>query len=58
MFTNSLTQRLKSSRQAGWLLQPAASVIMVAMGLAMITGQMSTLSYWLLEQFPIFARIG
>ncbi|RTM10908.1 MAG: cytochrome c biogenesis protein CcdA [Hyphomicrobiales bacterium] len=58
MFTNSLTQRLKSFRKAGRLLQPAAGAVMVAMGLAMITGQMSTFSYWLLEQFPIFTRIG
>ena len=58
LFTDSLAQRLKSLRPAGRLLQPAAGAIMVAMGLAMITGQMSTFSYWLLEQFPIFTRIG
>ncbi|MFC3325035.1 cytochrome c biogenesis CcdA family protein [Mesorhizobium cantuariense] len=58
LFTDSLTQRLKAMRQAGRLLQPAAGAIMVIMGLAMITGQMSTFSFWLLEQFPIFTRIG
>lgn len=58
LFTDSLTQRLKSLRKAGRLLQPAAGAIMVAMGLAMITGQMSTFSYWLLEQFPTFTKIG
>ncbi|WP_192177408.1 cytochrome c biogenesis CcdA family protein [Mesorhizobium amorphae] len=58
LFTDSLTQRLKAMRQAGRLLQPAAGAIMVVMGLAMITGQMSTFSFWLLEQFPIFTRIG
>ncbi|MGT2467821.1 cytochrome c biogenesis CcdA family protein (plasmid) [Mesorhizobium atlanticum] len=58
MFTDSLTQRLKSLRKAGQMLQPAAGAIMVVMGLAMVTGQMSTFSYWLLEQFPIFTRIG
>ncbi|RWB96368.1 MAG: cytochrome c biogenesis protein CcdA [Mesorhizobium sp.] len=58
LFTDSLAKRLKSLRQAGRLLQPAAGAIMVAMGLAMITGQMSTFSYWLLERFPIFTRIG
>jgi len=36
----------------------AAGAIMVVMGLAMITGQISTFSFWLLEQFPIFTRIG
>jgi len=31
---------------------------MVAMGVAMVTGQLSALSYWLLETFPVFQRIG
>lgn len=57
-FTDSLARRLKAMRQAGRVLQPAAGAIMIAMGLAMITGQMSTFSFWLLEQFPIFTRIG
>ncbi|WP_136616215.1 MULTISPECIES: cytochrome c biogenesis CcdA family protein [Mesorhizobium] len=58
LFTDHLTRRLKAMRQAGRVLQPAAGAIMIAMGLAMITGQMSTFSFWLLEQFPIFTRIG
>lgn len=58
LFTDSLARRLKAMRQVGRLLQPAAGGIMVLMGLAMITGQMSTFSFWLLQQFPIFTRIG
>lgn len=58
LFTEGLARRLKAMRQAGRVLQPAAGAIMVLMGLAMITGQMSTFSFWLLEQFPIFTRIG
>ncbi len=58
LFTDSLTRRLKMMRKAGRLLQPAAGAIMVIMGLAMITGQMSIFSFWLLEQFPVFTRIG
>jgi cytochrome c-type biogenesis protein len=58
LFTDSLARRLKAMRQAGRVLQPAAGAVMVAMGLAMITGQMSTFSFWLLEQFPVFTRIG
>jgi cytochrome c-type biogenesis protein len=58
LFTDSLARRLKAMRQAGRLLQPAAGGIMVVMGLAMITGQMSIFSFWLLQQFPIFTRIG
>ena len=58
LFTEGLARRLTAMRQAGRVLQPAAGAIMVVMGLAMITGQMSTFSFWLLEQFPIFTRIG
>lgn len=58
LFTESLARRLKTMRQAGRVLQPAAGAVMVAMGLAMITGQMSTFSFWLLAQFPVFTRIG
>ncbi|MCZ8548190.1 cytochrome c biogenesis protein CcdA [Mesorhizobium qingshengii] len=58
LLTDSLTQRLSVMRRAGRLLQPAAGVVMVGMGIAMITGQMSTFSFWLLQQFPIFTRIG
>jgi cytochrome c-type biogenesis protein len=32
--------------------------VVTAMGLAMITGQLTTFSYWLLETFPGFATIG
>jgi cytochrome c-type biogenesis protein len=31
---------------------------MVLMGLAMITGQLSALSYWLLDVFPVLGKIG
>jgi cytochrome c-type biogenesis protein len=58
LFTDSLARRLKAMRQAGRVMQPAAGAIMVVMGFAMITGQMSTFSFWLFEQFPIFTRIG
>lgn len=31
---------------------------MIAMGIAMLTGRMTTFSFWLLEQFPILTKIG
>jgi cytochrome c-type biogenesis protein len=58
LFADGLARRLKAMRRTGWLMQFAAGAIMVGMGIAMITGQMSTFSFWLLEQFPIFTRIG
>jgi cytochrome c-type biogenesis protein len=58
LFTDGLTRRLKAMRRTGWMLQYVAGGIMVVMGVAMITGQMSTFSFWLLDQFPIFTQIG
>jgi cytochrome c-type biogenesis protein len=58
LFTDGLARRLKALRRAGWMLQLAAGGIMVVMGIAMITGQMSAFSFWLLENFPMFTRIG
>jgi cytochrome c-type biogenesis protein len=58
LFTESLAKRLKGMKRTGRLLQIAAGVIMVAMGVAMATGTMTTFSFWLLEQFPILTKIG
>ncbi len=58
LFTDGLAQRLKSMRRTGWALQIGAGGVMVLMGVAMITGHMSTFSFWLLDQFPILTSIG
>lgn len=58
LFTDGLTRRLKTMRRTGRMLQLVAGGIMVVMGTAMITGQMATFSFWLLEQFPILTQIG
>lgn len=58
LFTEGLAKRLKGMKRTGRLLQIAAGVIMIAMGVAMMTGTMTTFSFWLLEQFPILTKIG
>ena len=58
LFTNALLQRLKTMRRAGRMLQIAAGGIMVAMGVAMITGYMTAFAFWFLEMFPGLANIG
>jgi len=58
MFTDVLARRLKTVGRFGRLLQILAGGAMVLMGLAMITGQMSVMAYWLLDMFPALARIG
>ncbi|NGO55164.1 cytochrome c biogenesis CcdA family protein [Allomesorhizobium camelthorni] len=58
LFAESLAKRLKGMKRTGRLLQITAGVIMIVMGVAMMTGTMTTFSFWLLEQFPILTKIG
>jgi cytochrome c-type biogenesis protein len=57
-FTDRLTGRLRGVGRLGRRLHQGAGVVMVLMGLAMITGQLSALSYWLLDVFPVLGKIG
>ena len=45
-------------RRWGRVMHMAAGLIMILMGLLMITGQLTELSYWLLRTFPALGRIG
>jgi cytochrome c-type biogenesis protein len=58
LFADGLMRRLKAARGLGWALQIGAGGVMIVMGLAMMTGAMTTFSFWLLEAFPLFAKIG
>ena len=58
LFTRELAWRLKGLRHIGTALQIAAGLILIVMGIAMITGQLSSFGFWLLRTFPVFGRIG
>jgi cytochrome c-type biogenesis protein len=58
LFTNTFMNRLKVMRKIGRPLQIAAGVILIIMGVAMMTGQLSVFAYWLLKTFPGLATIG
>ncbi len=58
VFMRELVGRLKALRHAGRPLQVVAGAVMVAMGVAMVTGKLTEFSYWLLERFPILGKIG
>jgi len=58
VFASAATGTLKAMRRLGWGLQFAAGAVMVLMGVAMVTGRLTTFSYWLLETFPALGRIG
>ncbi len=57
-FTNGFMRRLRTMRRLGPVLQIAAGIVLVIMGIAMMTGQLSAFSYWLLRTFPILGTIG
>lgn len=57
-FTDRLTRRLRTIGRIGRWLNKIAGLTMVAMGVAMITGQLSVFSYWLLDAFPLLGQIG
>ena len=58
VFMRELVGRLKVLRRAGRPLQILAGVVLVLVGVAMITGKLTGLSYWLLERFPVLGKIG
>lgn len=58
LFADGMMARLRRLRGAGRALQIVAGVTMIAMGLAMMSGQLSTIAFWLLETFPFLAKIG
>jgi cytochrome c-type biogenesis protein len=58
LFTRELADRMRVLRRVGWVLQIVAGLVLVAMGLAMMTGRLSAFAFWLLETFPALGRIG
>lgn len=57
-FVEKFTRRIKAIGKIGRTLYRVAGVIMILMGIAMITGQLSALAYWLLRTVPFFSSIG
>ncbi|WP_152048524.1 cytochrome c biogenesis CcdA family protein [Aureimonas psammosilenae] len=58
MFTQSLLGTMREMRTAGRILKIGSGFVMVAMGLAMMTGTLNWAAFWLLTNFPILGRIG
>ena len=58
IFIDTITKRLKKFGSAGRVLYKVAGGVMVIMGLAIMTGQLPRLAYWLLDNFPALGSIG
>ena len=58
VFVRELFGRLKMLSRAGRPLQIGAGGILIALGVAMMTGKLTAISYWLLDTFPALGKIG
>jgi cytochrome c-type biogenesis protein len=58
LFTDLLLERLKLLARTGRTLQRAAGVALSVAGVLILTGRLEAMAYWLLESFPVLARIG
>ena len=58
MFTDAFLVWRKSIGRIGRPLQVGAGSVMVIMGIAMVTGQLSVFAVWLLDTFPGLATLG
>ncbi|MFC3674966.1 cytochrome c biogenesis CcdA family protein [Ferrovibrio xuzhouensis] len=58
LFTDFLVSGMRKFSRAGRLLKLVAGVAMMAMGVAMLTGDLTVLSYWFLRTFPALSAIG
>lgn len=57
-FTDSLVARLSKLGLIGRRLRVIAGAMLIVMGVAIITGQLSVFAYWLLDTFPALGAIG
>ena len=57
-FTGYFVRRMQTMRRLGRPLQIGTGVILIFMGIAMITGYLSTFANWLLRVVPLFGTIG
>lgn len=57
-FTDGLVARRSFIGRLGRGLQALAGLVMITLDAAMITGHLSTFSFWLLDTFPALSTIG
>lgn len=58
LFTDRFLHHSKRLRRYGPTLQLIAGILMIIMGIAMITGYLSSFGWWLLKTFPVLGNIG
>ncbi len=58
IFLRTAVAHLKRLRAVGRYMQWGAGAVMIALGIAMITGRLAAFSYWLLRVIPVLGEIG
>lgn len=58
LFTNQFLHHAKRFRKQGPLIHRIAGIILIIMGIAMVTGYLSTFSLWLIKTFPWLSGLG
>lgn len=58
LFAGAFMKLMARFRSAMGLVEKTMGVLLVLTGVLFITGQMATMSYWLLETFPALGRVG
>lgn len=58
LFTDWFLHHMRRVRRFGSLLHKGAGVLLIAMGIAMVTGYLTTFSFWLLRAFPWLGELG
>ena len=58
IFTEAFAGRMRQMRILGRALRLFSGVIMILMGVAMVSGSMTTVAFWILDLVPILQRIG
>ena len=58
VFAGAFLRFLKRIRAYMGVIEKTMGGFLVVTGILIMTGQMSTIAYWLLETFPVFSRIG
>jgi cytochrome c-type biogenesis protein len=58
IFLDRAADALRRLRRLGQLLQLVGGLVLITVGVAMITGYLSTFAIWLLNALPVLGRIG
>ena len=58
VFADWLAGKFRRMGAFGAAVHKIAGIVMIAMGIAMISGHLSLFAFWLLQRFPILSQIG